>query len=239
MKLAINQRKRIREGSRLPGDYINATKNRSIMKSKRQFKNALRQVTMKTQFLLGCSKTGCRPTGSGYAERCLNHIISTLEHRNHRTRGAKSSHGRTRCAALRHRSGSHCCLRWRQQWRKSVPNLSPFPRDGKRRTSSAHIGGKGDRKQRRLRCRQGSPANFIRYMMQSCRREDCLTAAVFCTCFIITKVIIRKWPYRKSGYMGLFLCKYRGFFVRDRSLSHDWQEFLISSRSAFSPLRVA
>ena len=56
MKLAINQRKQIREGSRLPRDYINATKNRSIMKSKRQFKNALRQVTMKTQFLLGCSK---------------------------------------------------------------------------------------------------------------------------------------------------------------------------------------
>lgn len=53
-----------------------------------------------------------------------------------------------------------------------------FQRDGKRCTASAHIGGKSDRKQRRLRCRQGSPANFIPYMIQSCRREDCPTAAV-------------------------------------------------------------
>ena len=48
--------------------------------------------------------------------------------------------------------------------------FSPFPRDGKRCTTSAHIGGKSDRKQRQLWGRQGSPANFIRYMIQSCRR---------------------------------------------------------------------
>ena len=66
-------------------------------------------------FLLGCTQTHCRPTGIGYAERCLNHIISAVEHRNHRTRGAKSPYGRTRCAAVRYRSGPHRCLRRRQQ----------------------------------------------------------------------------------------------------------------------------
>ena len=55
-------------------------------------------------FLLGCTQTHCRPTGIGYAERCLNHIISAVEHRNRRARGVKSSHGRTRCASVRHRS---------------------------------------------------------------------------------------------------------------------------------------
>lgn len=55
-------------------------------------------------FLLGCTQTHCRPTGIGYAERCLDYIISAVEHRNHRARGAKSSHGRTRCASVRHRS---------------------------------------------------------------------------------------------------------------------------------------
>lgn len=48
--------------------------------------------------------------------------------------------------------------------------FSPFPRDGKRCTTSAHIGGKSDRKQRQLWGRQRSPANFISYMIQSCRR---------------------------------------------------------------------
>ena len=66
-------------------------------------------------FLLGCTQTHCRPTGIGYAERCLNHIISAVEHRNRRARGVKSSHGRTRCASVRHRSGPHRCLRRRQQ----------------------------------------------------------------------------------------------------------------------------
>lgn len=66
-------------------------------------------------FLLGCTQTHCRPTGIGYAERCLNHIISAVEHRNRRARGVKSSHGRTRCASVRHRSGPHRCFRRRQQ----------------------------------------------------------------------------------------------------------------------------
>ena len=55
------------------------------------------------------------PKLTAAAERCLNHIISAVEHRNHRTRGAKSPYGRTRCAAVRHRSGPHRCLRRRQQ----------------------------------------------------------------------------------------------------------------------------
>ena len=66
-------------------------------------------------FLLGCTQTHCCPTGIGCAERCLDYIISAVEHRNHRTRGAKSPYGRTRCAAVRHRSGPHRCFRRRQQ----------------------------------------------------------------------------------------------------------------------------